>query len=204
MNFEIVASKEMVEKTMTALKHRHIHPEFVEGEADALERIKQMIPAGAEVMTGGSTSLDVIGFTDLLISKKHPWKNLKEEILAEADKMKQAELRKRSVTSQFFLGSVHAVTENGEVLVASATGSQIPAYAFSSDNVIWIVGTHKIVPTMEEGMRRLREYSLPLENERMQGIGQKGSTIGKILIFEREILPTRKVHLIFVNRQLGF
>jgi len=62
----------------------------------------------------------------------------------------------------------------------------------------------KIVPTLEEGMKRVREYVFPLEDNRMKSSGYPGSTIGKILIFEREIMPNRKVTLIFVNEKLGF
>jgi len=96
------------------------------------------------------------------------------------------------------------VTQSGEIIIASATGSQLPAYAFSSDNVIWVVGTQKIVPNLEDGLRRVREYCLPLEDKRMKSLGYSGSTLGKILILERETVPNRKVTLIFVNEKLGF
>ncbi len=204
MKFDVLASKETVEKTMKALKPRGINAEFVNKKEDALNRLKKLIPPGAEVMTGGSTTLDQIGFTEILKSGKHPWKNLKDAILAEKDPAKQTELRKKSVTSEYMIGSVHAVVETGEVLVVNATGSSIPAYSFSSDNVIWVVGTQKIVPTVEEGFKRLREYCFPLEDKRMKSIGYPGSTLGKFLLFEKEILENRKVTLIFVNEKLGF
>lgn len=188
---------------MKALESRGIKAELAENKEAALERLKKIIPAGAEVMTGGSTTLEQIGFVGLLKSGKHPWKNLKDEILAEKDPAKQAELRKRSVTSEYFLGSVHAVTETGEIVVASATGSQIPSYSFTSENVIWVLGTQKIVPNLELGLKRVREHSYPLEDRRMKSIGFGGSAIGKILIFEREIME-RKITLIFVNEKLGF
>ena len=204
MKYDTLASKETVERTMKALKPRGINAEFVNKKEDALNRLKKLIPPGAEVMTGGSTTLDQIGFTEILISGKHPWKNLKDEILAEKDPAKQMELRKRSITSEYMIGSVHAVVETGEVLVVNATGSSLPAYSFSSDNVIWVVGTQKIVPTVEEGFKRLREYCFPLEDKRMKSIGYPGSALGKFLLFEREILENRKVTLIFVNEKLGF
>ena len=77
-------------------------------------------------------------------------------------------------------------------------------YAYSSSNVVWVVGTQKIVSNLEEGLRRVREYCLPLEVKRMQQAGFKGSEIGKILIFEKEVMPFRKVNLFFVNEKLGF
>ncbi len=199
----MLASEESVKKTISALKSRGISAELVESGKQALERLKKIIPAGAEIMTGGSTTLEQIGFVELLKSGKHQWKNLKDEILSEKNSKKQAEFRRRSVTSDYFIGSVHAVAETGEVLAASASGSQLPSYAFSSNNLVWIVGTQKIVPDLETAFKRVREYCLPLEDKRMKDLGYGGSTIGKILLFEREIMP-RKITLIFVNEKLGF
>lgn len=204
MKFDVLASKEIVKKTIESLKARNINAELVNSKEEALKRINKLIPQGKVVMTAGSTTLDQIGFTELLKSGKHSWKNLKDEILSEKDEVRQMELRKKSVTSEYFLGSVHAVAETGEIIIVNATGSAIPSYSFSSDNVIWIVGTQKIVPTIEDGFRRIREYCVPLEDKRMKSVGYPGTTIGKYLVFEREINEHRKVTLIFVNEKLGF
>jgi len=204
MKFDVLASKDTVKKTIESLKARNINAEFVNSKEEALKRINKLIPQGKEVMTAGSTTLDQIGFTELLKSGKHPWKNLKDEILSEKDPVRQMGLRKKSITSEYFLGSVHAVAETGEIIIVNATGSAIPSNSFSSDNVIWIVGTQKIVPTLEDGFRRIREYCVPLEDKRMKSVGYPGTTIGKYLVFEREINENRKVTLIFVNEKLGF
>lgn len=153
-----------MKKTGAALEGRGFHVEFLNNKAEALERLKHLIPLGAEVMTGSSTTLKEIGFVDFLSSGKHDWNNLKEKIVSEKDPKKQAELRKKGVTSEYFLGSVHAITESGEVIVASATGSQLASYVYASNNVIWVVGTQKIVPNLEEGLRRVREYVFPFED----------------------------------------
>jgi len=204
LKYDTLASKETVEKTMEALKTRGINPEFVDKREDALKRLKELIPPRAEVMTAGSTTLGEIGFVDLLKSGKHPWKNLKDELLAEKDPARQMELRRKSVLAEYYLGSVHAIAETGEIVIASASGSQLPAYVFTSNNVIWIVGVQKIMPTLEDAVKRVREYVLPLEDARMKREGFGGSTIGKLLLFEREINPDRKLKLILVNEKLGF
>lgn len=144
MSFNSLPTPETLQKTVAALQARGIHAEVVENKAAALERLKTLIPEGAPVMTGGSTTLTQIGLDDALMSGKHPWKNVKDAILSEKDPAKQQGLRKQSVLSDYFLGSVHAVAETGEVLIASGTGSQIPSFAFTSPNVIWVVGAQKI------------------------------------------------------------
>jgi len=199
-----LADEDVVKKTIEALKSRGVQVEFLNNKEDALKRLTEFIPAGVDVMAGSSTTLNEIGFVDLLKSGKHPWNNLKDKIVSEKDPQKQAELRKKSVLANYFLGSVHAVTQSGEVITASNTGSQLAPYAFSSNNVVWVVGTQKIVLNLEEGLRRVHEYCLPLEDQRLKQAGFKGCEIGKILISEKETLPFRKVTLFFVNEKLGF
>lgn len=204
MKWAELADEDTVKRTSDALRARGVRVEFLQTREEALKRLMELIPPGAEVMTGSSTTLKEIGFVDLLKGGKHKWNNLKNAIVKEKDPLKQMELRKRSVTAEYFLGSVNAVTQSGEVIVASNTGSQLPSYSFSSNNVVWVVGAQKIVLNSEEGIRRVREYCLPLEDKRMKQAGFAGSAIGKMLIFEREAMPNRKITLIFVNEKLGF
>ncbi len=173
---------------------------------EALERIQALIPPGAVVMTGGSVTLREIGLENLLITGQHPWRNFKADLLGEKDPARQSALRLQATLSEYFLGSVNALAETGEMVFASGTGSQLPAYAYSSRNVIWVAGTQKITPTLDDAMRRMREYVLPLENERQKSMGNKnGSYIGRILILEREpAVLRRNVRLILVNQVLGF
>jgi len=203
--WERLPSEETVGRTISALENRGISAEFVPNRQDALELVTRLIPAGAELMTASSRTLEEIGFLALLKSGDHHWTSLNEIVNAEKDPAKRAELRRRSINVNYFLGSVHAITENGETIVASASGSQIPSYAFTSKNVIWVAGTQKIVPNLEEGLRRVREHSLNLETARMKSLGYPGSTIAKILIVEREPAQLgRKVSMILVNEKLGF
>src|SRR5690348_16006550 len=112
---------------------------------------------------------------------------------------------KRNDNDYKFIVSAHANTKTAETIAASASGSQIPSYAFTSKNVIWVAGTQKIVPNIEQGLRRVREHSLDLESARMRTLGFPGSVIAKILIVERELPQLgRKLSMILVNEKLGF
>ncbi len=204
MSYNTIPSGDIIEKTLANAAGRNISVTLVDTKEEALAKVRSLIPDGAEVMTGSSTTLDQIGFVDLLKSGAHPWKNLKDAIVAETDPVKQAALRRESILSQYFLGSVHAILEDGRTLTASASGSQIPSYAFSSDNVIWVAGAQKIVPTLDEAFTRVHEYVWPLEDARMKSVGASGSVFGKVLLFEREVMPNRHVNLILVKEVLGF
>ena len=200
-----VPNQQAITRTIEALKNRGIDTELVDTQREALRLIAARIPEGAQVMTGASTTLDQIGFTELLKSGVHKWKNLKQEIMSEKDPAKQGSLRVQATGAEYFVGSVQAVAETGEVVVVSASGSQIPAYAFNARNIVWVVGTQKIVPSLEEALRRVREHALPLESARMKTQGFPGSMIGKILILEREPPQLgRNLTMILVNEKLGF
>lgn len=105
-----------IEKAMAGLKLRNFNPVFVPDRKAALEQLKKMIPSGAEVMTGGSTTLEEIGFIELLASNQHPWQNWKDRIFAEKAPEKQSDLRRAAITAEYFIGSVQAVAQTGQVL----------------------------------------------------------------------------------------
>jgi hypothetical protein len=206
MSYSTLPDTVRLQKTIEAVKARGILVELVETKESALARLQTLIPAGSVVMTGGSVTLTQIGLDALLISGNHPWRNFKADLLAEKDPTKQSAMRLQGTLAEYFLGSVNAIAETGELVFASATGSQLPAYAYSSRNVIWVAGAQKITPSLDEALRRVREYVLQMESERQKNVGNKGgSFIGRILIFEREPAYLRRnLHLILVNEVLGF
>jgi len=205
MPYEMLASSESIQKATASLTEHGFDVMTVNTKEEALEKVKSVIPPGASVTTGSSRTLEEIGVIDYLKAGHHGWSNLKAAIVNEKDPAKQDELRKQSVHADFFLVSAHAVTETGQLIQASNSGSQIPSVAFTSKNVIFVIGTQKIVPTLEAGLQRVREYVLPLEDQRMKSTGAPGSQISKILISEREAaFMNRKIHVIFVNEKLGF
>ena len=112
MNYETLATVESTNRTVEGLKSHNIQAEVVESAAEALARIKELIPKGVSVMNGTSRTLEQIGYVEYLKSGTHEWNNLKANIVAEKDPEKQAELRKHSVVSDYYLGSVHALAEN--------------------------------------------------------------------------------------------
>lgn len=204
MTYNNLASEQRLKNTEQALKENGFLPEIFETKAEALNRIKELIPKEASVMNGSSRTLEEIGFIDYLKTNEHNWRNLHEEILSEKDMATQQELRKYSVVSDFYLGSAHAVSETGELVIASASGSQLAHLAYTSQNVILVVGTQKIVLTLTDARNRVAEYVFPLEDERMKSVGYPGSTMGKELIFHKEIPMGRKVYVLFVKEKLGF
>lgn len=203
MDYNQIPSESVIQKTAEEIKKRGIDVIIVEDGKKALIRVKSLIPKGVSVMNGSSATLGEIGFIDYLKSGKHPWKNLHAPILKEQDQQKRMELMRQAVLADYFLGSVNAIAQTGELVAADASGSRIGAYPFASGKVLLVSGANKIVPTLEDAMKRVREYVYPLEDERAKKAYGMGSIVGKWLIIEKEMFPQRTT-LILVKEKLGF
>ena len=205
MSYNTLASDSTVQALIPVLADHGIQTEVVSTAAEALEQVKALIPAGATVMNGSSRTMEQIGFSEYLKGGQHGWNNLHAGILAETDRAKQGMLRRQATLSEYYVGSVHAIAETGELLWASNSGSQLPHLAFTSPNVILVAGTQKIVPTLAEAFKRLEEYIMPLEHENMKQKYGMPTMHSKSLILHRENpMWGRKITLILVNEVLGF
>lgn len=205
MQYDKLATETALKKTTEALSNKGYHVTVVKKKKDALETIKKLIPEKVSVMNGASVTLEQIGFIDYLKSGKHSWNNFHEAIVKEKDPAKQMKLRKEAILSDYYLGSVHALIENGEFIITSNTGSQLPHVVFTSPNLIFVVSTKKIVPTFDEALKRLETYIIPLENEHMMEIYGVGTQLNKIVIFKNEsTMIKRNVNIILVEEDLGF
>lgn len=203
--FDELASQQSIEKVVTTLESHNIHAVVVDTGNEAHETVLTLIPRGVSVMNGSSRTLEQIGFIEHLKSGDHGWDNKHKTIITEKDPAKQAQFRKQALLADYYLGSVHAVTEEGEFIVASNSGSQLPHIAYSSSNLILIVGTQKIVADLMEGMKRLKEYVVPLEDENMKQKYGVGTRLNKVLIVKGESpMSGRKITMILVKEKLGF
>jgi hypothetical protein len=205
MDYTKLASEESLAKTVEGLKSKGYDPIVVGNKEEALAKVKELIPVGVSVMNGSSVTLEQIGFVDYLKAGQHGWNNLHAGILAENDPTKRAELRMQSSLSEYYLGSVHAMIENGEFIVASNTASQLPHVVYTSKNLIFALSTKKIVPNLNEAMNRLEKHIIPLEDEHMKGLYGSGTVLNKIVIFKGESPHNkRKIHFVLVKEDLGF
>lgn len=198
-----LASDAAIEKTIAGLKENNIDAEVVMTGEDAKARVVSLLPKNAEVMNMTSVTLDTIGLSkEIMESGKY--RSIKN-ILVKMDRTKDGmEMQKLGTAHEWALGSVHAVTEQGSVLIASNSGSQLPAYAYGAMHVIWVVSTKKIVKDLDEGLRRIYEHVLPQESERVKKVyGMKSSFVSKLLIINREPAPKR-ITVILVKEDLGF
>ena len=201
--WERPAERLEVEKTIAALKANGFDAHYFEDEKKVVEKVFSIIPKGAEVMTNTSVTLDEMGISKR-INESGDYVSLRNKLVAMDWETQKDEMRKLGTAPAYSIASVHAVTQDGKIMIASATGSQLPAAAYGAGTAIFVVGTQKIVKDLDEGMKRIYGHSLPLESERAKRVyGAPGSSVNKILIINKEIQPGR-IHIIFVGKPIGF
>jgi len=200
--FAKLANDEKIERTSKALEANGIYTLIAENAAEAKKLFFELVPGGAEIFLGASVTLEQTGIRDE-VDKSGRFDALRPKMFAMNRETQGREIRKMIAAPDFAAGSVHAVTEDGHVLIASNTGSQLGPYASGAGKIIWVVGAQKIVKDLNEGFRRIEEHILPLEEAHMQELYKVGTAVSKVLVFNREIRPNR-ITMIIVKEELGF
>lgn len=199
--FAQTSDRTRMEKTAEALESRGFKTHIAESAEHARRLVFEAIPEGAEVHSALSETLHELGIT-AEIDESGRYESVRAK-LGELDRETQGrEMRKLGAAPDYIIGSAHAITDDGQIVVGSGSGSQLGAYAYAGGNVILVVGHQKLVSDLDEGLRRVREYSLPREFKRMQEVGYPGSLLAKTLIIHAE--PGGRITVILVPESLGF
>jgi hypothetical protein len=201
MEFAAPASRDQLERAVAALAKHRIEAEIVPDRETARSRALALVPQGAEVHTGLSETMRELGITDH-IEQSGSYDAIRPKLLKLDRETQRREMAKLASAPDYILGSVHAVTEDGQLVIGSGTGSQLGPYANSAGRVILIAGAQKVVPDLETGLRRLREYSYPMEDARMKAAGYPGTLLAKTLIISFD--SPGRTHLILVEDSIGF
>lgn len=195
------ASEEKVNKAVTALKANGFKVKVVDDLDQLRDEVINLVPQGSEVFTATSRTLDEAGLTDELNSEKYrSVRDMFMPLYGQEDK--QNEMKRIGSASDYAIGSVHAITEDGQVVIASASGSQLPNYTYGAKNFIWTVGSQKLVKDLNEAFDRIENYTYHLEDERaLQAYGSH-SSLNKILIYRKE--PAGRGTVIIIKGPVGF
>jgi hypothetical protein len=198
--FKQVADASRIEKAVSALNAKGFAAQSVPNAAAAKEAVLKLIPAGSEVFTYSSVTLDAVGITGVLNAA--PYVSLRDKMYALDRNTQSAQMRTIASAPAYAAGSVQAVTEDGVLVMASASGSQFPAYAYGAGHVVFVVGAQKIVKDIAEANERIATYAFPLEDVRAQAAYGVNSAINKSLVLHGE--QPGRIDVIIVAEELGF
>ena len=201
LEFAKLATDAQIQNVTRALEANGIKVVVAETAEEAKQIVLNLVPQGVEVYANLSKTLEVMGLAEEF-DQSGRYNAVRPKVLLLDRKTQADEIRKLRTIPEYIVGSVHAITEAGEVITASGTGSQIASYAYGAGKVIWVAGTQKIVSDLNEGFRRTREYSQRLEDARMQQAYGINSSLNKTLVITRD-MPGR-ITLVLVKENIGF
>jgi hypothetical protein len=201
LDFSAPASATELDELAANLRERNFEVLIVNSAAEAKAAVKARLPEGAEVHAGKSKTLEDAGiFKDLMESDRYDF--IRRRTMKMDRQTQGKEIRKLSSAPDFMLGSVQAVTRAGQLVVASASGSQIGPYSAGAGKLILVVGSQKIVPDLETALRRLREYVMPYEDARLREQMGIGTKLTRILIMEMDFNAGRTT-IVLVRTPIG-
>ncbi|TMD02359.1 MAG: hypothetical protein E6J03_09615 [Chloroflexi bacterium] len=200
--FAVLASDERIDATAAALAGHGIEALVVATGEEARAAVRDRLPDGAEVFNNTSATLETTGVA-ADIERSGRYRPVRLQLYQMDREMQKQEMRRLAAAPDFVVGSAHAVTEEGSLLIASASGSQLGPIVSGAGRVILVVGGQKIVPDLATGLRRLHEYSFRLENERALSAYGVASGVNNILVVDR-VLARGRMTVVLVRQRLGF
>jgi L-lactate utilization protein LutC len=202
VEFSHVASDERITKTAEALTANGMQTFVVANAEEARKKVFELIPKDAEVFTAQSRTLEQIGALAEIESSGR-YDVVRNRLIDLDEEGQERAKRQLGAAPDVLVASVHAITEQGQLMIASMSGSQMGPGVSGAAKVIYVVGAQKLVAHLDEGFRRIHEYTLPLEDERVMNSYSINSAVNKLLIINREIVPER-ISIILVKENLGF
>ena len=196
------ATAESIARTIEALAARNVEAALVEDREAALAKLRELVPEGCEVFVSTSETLDTIGYTEYMDGNDR-YINLHDQMLTQPDAASQREFRRKTTIADYFVGSVQAIAETGEIVVASGSGSQIGAFAYGARRVIMVAGTQKICATLADAEARTRGYTLERHDQWLEGRGSGPAPIGKYMVMEHEPVAGR-ITMVLIPERLGW
>jgi LUD domain len=199
--FTTLPDEETLAENVVALEEHGFSVEVVDDLDAAREAVLARIPEGSSVMTNTSVTLQETGIADA-INDGGPYDSARNKMMALDFATQLQEMKAIAGQAEFALGSVHAVTRDGALVIASASGSQLASYAWGAANVIFVVGAQKLVPTSEAAHERIYQHSLILEDARAYAAYGQNSRVGKILEIHQE--DPGRIHVVLIRQSVGF
>ena len=200
--FTALPDQETLAVTVVALEEHGFSVEVVDDLDAARNAVLARIPEGSSVMTNTSVTLQETGIAAAIDGGDGRYESARNKMTALDFGTQLQEMKAIAGQPDYALGSVHAITRDGTLVIASASGSQLASYAWGAANVILVVGAQKLVPDPEAARERIYRHSLILEDARAYAAYGQNSRVGKILEIHEE--NPGRIHVVLIRQTVGF
>jgi|SRR5690242_1483041 len=201
LDFAAPASDAELDALAERLRERNFEVVIVEGGEEAKAEVLKRIPEGARVHSGKSKTLEDAGlFQELMENERYDF--VRRTTMKMDQRTQRDEMRKLGAAPDVMVNSAQAVTAAGQIVITSASGSQIGPIASGAGKLILVIGSQKIVPNLDTAFRRIQEYVFPYEDARLRATLGVGTKITRTLILESDFVPGRTT-IVLVRKPIG-
>ena len=203
----------LAEKLVGNLKQRHYEAFFCHTAQEAVEKITGMIPEGSSVTWGGSMTIRDMGLTRALHNKEGL--DIWDRDLA-PDREAAQEIYRRAFYADYYLSSVNAMSEDGEIVNIDGNGNRVAAITFGPKHVILVVGSNKVAQNLEAAISRARSLAAPVNMMRFADLNtpckhdgtchdcKSPDSICNYIQIMRNSHPTGRHIVVIVGEELGY
>ena len=156
-----------------------------ENKAEVLSLVKEILPIGSKVSSGGSMSLLESGVLSLIKSENYTYLDRNKEGLSESEK---EDVFKEILNCDYYFASANALTQKGEVINVDGFSNRISSLCFGPKNVVLVVGKNKIVKDTKEGFLRVKKIAAPKNAVRL-GLNTPCAKLGHCVSLEKNDSP---------------
>jgi LUD domain len=200
LEFAKPASEATLEALAERMRARNFEVVIVDDGAAAKAEVLSRVPEGSQVHSGKSKTLEDIGiFDEFMDNEKYDF--IRRRTLKMDRNTQRDEMRKAGAAPDIMVNSAHAVTEAGQIVMTSATGSQIGPIASGAGKLILVIGSQKVVPDLDTAFRRIEDYVIPYEEDRLK-VAHGVAKMNRTLILEGDHTPGRTT-IILVRTPIG-
>lgn len=213
--FFIARNKKLGEKVVTSLKKRYFDAYYVDTKEQAMEAAINLIHPDDIVAWGGSMTITETGLLDFVLKNNYKVYNRDSAKTPE----ERTEILRQSLLCDTYLMGTNAISEDGELVNIDCIGNRTAALMYGPRNVIIIAGTNKIVPTLDDAIKRARTLAAPVNIQRVAGSGLRQTpcfatgtcqnclskeSICSHIVVTRLCNPPKRIKVILVGDSLGF
>lgn len=203
--------EEKLRKLKENFKLRNIEVEYFETLEDVKSCILNSIPVECTVGIGHSITLQKIDITSFLLKKGNI---VYDKELAQNQEGSKA-LKKKALTADWYITGSNAVSLDGRIVNVDHSGNRVAAITFGPDKVIIVVGKNKVVDSVDEAIKRVKNISCPL-NAKRAGFNPPCVTLNKCVdcVSQERVCNTlsiiegqsdgHRMKLFIINDEYGF
>ena len=200
VEFAEPTSEATLEAVAERLRARNFEVVIVDDGAAAKAEVLSRVPEGSQVHSGKSKTLEDAGIFDEFMNNEN-YDFIRRRTMKMDRNTQRDEMRKAGAAPDIMVNSAHAVTEAGQIVMTSATGSQIGPIASGAGQLILVIGSQKVVPDLDTAFRRIEDYVIPYEEDRLN-VAHGVAKMNRTLILEGDHTPGRTT-IILVRQPIG-